>query len=259
MLEKLKGCLLEKAGEAIDGSAREMPTRFRHSLHETVEHDFHIELSLLACASSLWCGGDEYLGMPAAVGSLLLRAGIASHMGTSGLPDVFSASPGSGNGDETLAILTGDGLIALGMEYLAGNGGRHSSRLVAEAVRALGSRGVLAGYSLGLDRVSGIETASPDGRADFELYSGQLARFASHGGALLAGATGLMQDDAAQIGLLTGRARFLSELSEREDDRERKSEMIFQARTLIEQAQTIAGNRENSTLFTSLMYLSDFF
>ena len=259
MLDRLKGKLLREAGRAIDQSAGEMPTAFRQSLHEIVEHDFHLELSLLACAASLWCGGDENQGMPVAVGSLLLRAGLASHLGTDGLREVFATSPGFAHGDQMLAILTGDGLLALGMEYISGDCGRHSSRVVSEAVRAVGARGVLSGYSLGLDRSSGIETTVPDGRADFELYSGQLARFASHGGALLAGAPGIMQDDAAQIGLLTGRARFLSALSENVEDRERKSELIFQARTLTEQAQSMTGKGPNSTLFSSLMYLSDFF
>lgn len=259
MLDRLKSRLLETTGSVIDASVADIPGRFSDSLHEMTEHNYHLELSLLACASSMWCGTDEYIGMPAAVGSLLLRAGVIAHLGTCGLPDVFNISSATPQDDETLAILAGDGLLALAMEYLAGNCGRHSSRLVSEAVKAVGASGMLEGLSLQVDSFSGVEVIVPDGRTGLELYTGQLARFASHGGALLAGASGMMLDDAAQIGLLTGRARHLSTLAESDANRHRKSELIFQARTLTEQAQSIAGHKDNSTLFNSLMYLSDFF
>ena len=258
MLDKLKERLLETAGSEIESSVHDMPVDFVKALHSTVEHNYNLELSLLACASSLWCGADEWTGMPAAVGSLLMRAGVAAHLETSGLPDVISTMPVPELGDETLSILVGDGLIAKAMEYLAASCGRHSTRMVEEAARALGASGVLSGISLAVDRFNGIELVSPDGRADYELYSGQLARFASQGGALLAGASGMMLDDAAQIGLLTGRARYLSILAEGVHERDRKSELVFQARTLTDEAQSIAGRRESSSLFTSLMYLSDF-
>lgn len=259
MLDRLKSKLLETARSVIDLSVPDIPGQFLDSLHEMTEHNYHLELSLLACASSMWCGVDEYTGMPAAVGSLLLRTGIIAHLGTSGLSDVFNISTVTPQDEEALAILSGDGLLALGVEYLAGNCGRHSSRLIAEAVKALGASGMLEGLSLQIDSFSGVDVIVPDGRTGPELYTGQLARFASHGGALLAGASGMMLDDAAQIGLLTGRARYLSSLAESDENRHRKSELIFQARTLAEQAQSIAGHKDNSTLFNSLMYLSNFF
>lgn len=259
MLDRLKSRLLETAGSVIDVSVPDIPGRFSDALHEMTEHNYHLELSLLACASSMWCGADEYTGMPAAVASLLLRAGVTAHLGTCGLPEVFSMSSVTPQDDETLAILAGDGLLALAIEYLADNCGRHSSRLVSEAVKAMGSSGMLEGLSLQVDSFSGMDVIVPDGRSGLELYTGQLARFASHGGALLAGASGMMVDDAAQIGLLTGRARHLSSLAELYKNRHRKSELIFQARTLTEQAQSIAGHKDNATLFNSLMYLSNFF
>lgn len=259
MLDELKKALLDEVSRAIDGSSDGVPERFRKHLHRMVDHDYHLELSLLACASSLWCGGDSMTGMPAAVGALLLRAGVSAHLGTCDLPFVPKVSGHEGGDDDTVVILAGDALIALSMEYLAGNCGRHSARLVTEAVKAVGARGMLAGLSLAVDRRDGILFEAPDGRADFELYSGQLARFATQGGALLAGASGILLDDAAQIGLLTGRARFLSSMSERETDWSGRNAANFQARTLMEQAQSLVGSRGDSTLFTSLMYLSDFF
>ncbi|OPL17583.1 MAG: hypothetical protein AVO35_09130 [Candidatus Aegiribacteria sp. MLS_C] len=259
MLDELKNALLEEVSKAIDGSSEGIPSRFRQYLHRTVDHDCFLELSLLACASSLWCGGNPVTGMPAAVGALLLRAGITAHLGTCGIPSGLEAPGRENSEDVTAAILAGDALMALSMEYLAGSCGRHSARLVAEAVKAMGARGMLAGLSLAVDRRDGINSEAPDGRADFELYSGQLARFATHGGALLAGASGILLDDAAQIGLLAGRARFLSSMSERETYWSGRNTATFQARTLMEQAQSLVGSRGDSTLFTSLMYLSDFF
>jgi hypothetical protein len=197
--------------------------------------------------------------MPAAVTSLMLRAGITVHLEVSDFDGLLHGLPQLLNErDDTLAILAGDGLIALAVEYIAGNGGRHSSRLVAEAVKAVGAGGMLTGLSLEVDRADGVETVIPDGRSLLELYSGQLARFASHGGALLAGASDMMLDDAAQIGVLTGRARFLSRRAELIKDGDEKRNLVFQARILMEQAETIIGHKPNATLFNSLMYLSDF-
>ena len=68
----------------------------------------------------------------------------------------------------------------------------------------------------------------------------------------------MMLDDVAQVGLLTGRARYLWRLAETKSDSEGKRGLVFQARTLIEEAQSILGH-EKTSLFTSLMYLSDFF
>ncbi len=259
MLDKLKQELVDTVHSVIRESAKKMPAAFQNALHSCVEHNYNLELSLLACASSRWCGSTEGSGMPAAIAALMLRAGITIHLETSSFTGVFDRLPQLfDEKDDTLAILAGDGLIALAIEYLAGNGGMHSSRLVSEAVKAVGARGMLAGLSMEVDRADGLETVVPDGRSLSELYSGQLARFASHGGALLAGASDMMLDDAAQIGVLAGRAKFLVRKAEYSEDRNEIRDLGFQARTLIEQAETIAGHKPNAVLFNSIMYLSDF-
>ncbi len=259
MLDKLKQELVETAHSVISISARKMPGAFQNALHSCIAHNYNLELSLLACASSKWCGSTEYSGMPAAIAALMLRAGITVHLEVNGFTGVFDKLPQLlDERDDTLAILAGDGLIALAIEYLADNGGMHSSRLVSEAVKAMGARGMLAGLSMEVDRADGVETEVPDGRSLSELYSGQLARFASQGGALLAGASDMMLDDAAQIGVLTGRAKFLVRKAESSEDRDERRDLGFQARTLIELAETIAGHKPNAALFNSIMYLSDF-
>lgn len=259
MLDKLKQELEDTTRVIISKSAQNMPVTFQNALHSCVEHHYNLELSLLACASSRWCGSTEHAGMPAAITALMLRAGITVHLEVSDFNGLFHGLPQLlDERDDTLAILAGDGLIALAVEYIAGNGGRHSSRLVAEAVKAVGAGGMLTGLSLKADWADGVETDVPDGRSLSEMYSGQLARFASHGGALLAGASDMMLDDAAQIGVLTGRARFLSRQAEFVKDRNEKRDLVFQARILMEQAETIVGYKPNAILFNSIMYLSDF-
>lgn len=259
MLDKLKKELEDTAHKVISDSTQGMPSGFNNGLQSCVEHNCNLELSLLACASSMWCGSSENAGMPVAVSALMLRAGITVHLELSDFAGIFNGLPPLlGKADDTLAILVGDGLIALAIEYIAGYGGRHSTRLVSEAVRAVGAGGMLSGFSLAVDNSDGNETVVSDGRSPVELYSGQLARFASHGGALIAGASEMMLDDAAQIGVLTGQAMFLSRESKFTADRYKKNSLVFQARTLIEQAESIVGNKPNATLFKSLMYLSDF-
>ncbi|MCD4700626.1 MAG: hypothetical protein K8S24_02095 [Candidatus Aegiribacteria sp.] len=259
MLDKLKKELVDSAHAVISKSAQKMPEAFQNAMHSCIEHNYNLELSLLACASSRWCGSTEQKGMPAAIAALMLRAGITVHLEISDFAGIFDRLPQLlDDRDDTLAILAGDGLLALAIEYLAGNGGMHSSRLVSEAVRAMGAGGMLTGLSMEVDRADGLETEVPDGRSLSELYSGQLARFASHGGALLAGASDMMLDDAAQIGVLTGRAKFLVRKAEFSEERDEIKDLGFQARTLIEQAETIAGHKPNASLFNSIMYLSDF-
>jgi hypothetical protein len=259
VLDDLKMELVNTTSSVISDSTRDMPEPFQSALHSCAENNYNLELSLLACASARWCGNSEETGMPAAVSALLLRAGLTAHLEAGDLSWIFGDLPEMfDRKDSTLAILAGDGLIALAIEYLAGHGGRHSSRLVSEAVKAVGSGGMLSGLSLEIDRNDGVESSVPDGRSLSELYSGQLARFASHGGALLAGASDMMLDDAAQIGVLAGRAKFLVRKAEYSEDRDEKRDLVFQARTLIEQAETIVGHKTDATLFNSLMYLSDF-
>jgi len=258
MLQKFKELLLNETAELIGNSAEGKPESFQRAMQDLILEDFNIQLSLLACASARWCGADEKTGLPAAVASLLLKTAVSAHLETESLRGIFPGIKGNPDIDETTLILAGDGLLALAMEYLAFSCGLHSSRLIFEAVQAVGARGMLEGLSLALDHRKGKEVAVPDGRSIHELYSGQLARFASHGGAMLAGASDLMLDDAARIGVLVGRARFLARKAEESEPAIAK-DLMFQAGNLTEQARSITGHDDDAALFHSLMYLPDFF
>lgn len=260
MLEKLKNELEEAALGAINRAAIDIPAPFQKALYSCVRHSDHLEISLLACAASEWCGHPRTTGMPVAVAALMLRTGISVHLSLPGfitmnnsVPDLIEKQ------DDVTAILAGDALLALAMEYLAENGGRHATRLLSEAVRATGAHGMLAGLSLKLDQQEGNISVIPDGRSTWEVTSGQIARFAAQGGALLAGASDTMLDDAAQIGLLTGRAWYLVEKAKFSSEKRNERSPLFEARTLMEQAETITGHGPEANLFHAIMYLSDFF
>ncbi len=260
MLEKLKSELGDAALGAINRATIDIPAPFQKALQSCVTHSDHLEISLLACAASEWCGHPRATGMPVAVAALMLRAGISVHLTLPGfitahdsIPDLLEEQ------DDVTAILAGDALLALAMEHLAENGGRHAARLLVEAVRATGTHGMLAGLSLKLDQQKEDISVVPDGRSIWEVTSGQIARFAAQGGALLAGASDTMLDDAAQIGLLTGRAWYLVEEAKSSSVKRDGRNPMFEARTLMEQAEAIAGHSPEADLFHSIMYLSDFF
>jgi len=159
VLDKLRQELEDTTHSLISESTREMPESFSTGLHSCIKHTYNLDLSLLACASSMWCGSSESAGMPVAITTLMLRAGILVHLDVNESTFLFDRLNGLlDNRDDTLAILVGDGLIALAIEYIAGHGGRHSSRLVAEAVSAIGAGGMLTGLSLEVDRADGVET-----------------------------------------------------------------------------------------------------
>lgn len=259
MLDKLKYKLEAEAVSVIGEATGGIPEEFRDVLCSCVTHSDHLELSLLACASSVWCGSTVDAGMPVATASLMLRAGISVQLA---LPEFrkmkYHKSIPAEDLDAATIILAGDALLALSMEHLAANGGRHSSRLLDEAVKALGSKGILAGLSLEIDQMDQEASFVPDGRAIWEVTSGQVARFASMGGALMSGASQSMLDDAAQIGLLVGRARHLVDRAASTDSKTEEKTWLFQARTLMEQAEMIAGHSSDTSLLKSIMYLSDF-
>lgn len=259
VLESMKSKLEEAALASISSATVDIPDAYEKALQFCVTHSDHLELSLLACAASEWCGSSPETGMPVAVASLMIRAGISAHLSLPGFRRIFSGIPDLlEEQNDAVAILAGDGLLALAMEHLADNGGRHSSRLLSEAVRAVGASGMLAGLSLEIDRDKEEIPVIPDGRAIWEVTSGQISRFASHGGALLAGASDTVLDDAAQIGLLAGRARYLVERAKSGLFVREERNSIFEARTLMEQAEAIVGHGSEATLFNSIMYLSDF-
>jgi len=248
--------LLESALQVAAQSTKDLPDEFGDSLRSCLTHGDHLELSLLACAASMWCGEDPEKGMPVAVASLMLRAGITVHLQISGFSRRLDGFPVLlDDPDPACAILCGDGLIALAVEHLAANAGRRSHELITDAVEAIGSRGVLAGLSLEMSSNSPL--VLPDGRRTWEILSGQVSRFTSRGGALLARATGVMLDDAAMIGLLIGRARFLVDGRRTPSMDSLKSRISIEARTLAEQAEAITGHGPESALYSSIMYFSD--
>ncbi len=256
MLQFWREKLLESALLVVADSSRDMPEEFGDALRSCLTHGDHLELSLLACAASMWCGEDPDIGLPIAVASLMLRAGITVHLQISGFSRLLDGFPVLlDDPDPACAILCGDGLIALAVEHLAGNAGRRSHELITDAVEAIGSRGVLAGLSLEMSGSSPL--GLPDGRRTWEIHSGQISRFASRGGALLARATGVMLDDAAMIGLLIGRARFLVDGRRTPSMDGFKSRISIEARTLAEQAETIMGHGPEAALYSSIMYFSD--
>jgi hypothetical protein len=258
MLTVLKSKLEEAAQHALRSAAREMPQELSDALVRCITHDDHQELSLLACASAMWCGGRPKTGLPMAAATLMLRAGISAHMSLAGFREQLRGYPMLLEGfSDATTILCGDGLLALGIEHLAENCGLHSAELVVDAVNSLGAHGVLAGLSLEMS-CDGTAVLVPDGRRIWEITSGRLSMLAAKGGAQLAGASDTMLDDAALAGLLIGRARFLARGGWTPSMEGLKGKTSFEATTLIEQAEAIVGHGPESALFSSIMYFSDF-
>ena len=256
LLQTWKEKLLDSTLQVVDGSTTDLPVEFGDALRSCIRHGDHLELSLLACAASMWCGGDPGTGMPVAIAALMLRAGITVHIQLPGFREHLEGFPVLlDNADPVCAILCGDGLLALAFEHLASSTGRRSHELITEAVEAVGSSGVLAGLSMEISVDS--PPTLPDGRRSWEVTSGQISRFASRGGAYLAGATGTMLDDAAMIGLLIGRARFLVDGRWTPSMKGMKGKASIEAMTLAEQAEAIAGHGSEAALYTSIMYFSD--
>ena len=258
MLTVLKSKLEEAALLAVRSATRETPQEFSDALVRCITHDDHQELSLLACASAMWCGAPPEKGLPMAVATLMLRSGISAHMSLACFSEQMRGYPMLLEGcSDAATILSGDGLMALGIQHLAENCGLHSAELVVDAVNALGAHGVLAGISLEMS-CDGTAVLVPDGRRIWEITSGRLSMLAAKGGALLAGASDNMLDDAALAGLLIGRARFLARGGWTPSMEGLKGKTSFEATTLIEQAEAIVGHGPESALFSSIMYFSDF-
>jgi len=210
VLTPWKTKLKQEVMDAVASATAGVPEDYAAAITQCVSHIDHQELSLLAVASAMWCGGAPETGLPVAAAALMMRSGISVHLTLEEISRSVQGypSPLQDTGGAT-AILCGDGLIALAMQHLAENCGRHSAELVEAAADAMGSGGVLAGLSLDL----GPEAAGahlPDGRRAWEVTSGRISQFAARGGALLAGASDTMLDDASMIGLLIGRASFLA-------------------------------------------------
>jgi hypothetical protein len=258
MLTEWKSRLEVVSLAAIRTATRGMPREFTDALLGCVTHSDHQELSLLACASSMWCGGLPETGLPVAVATLMLRSGLSAHMSLGGFRERIRGYPMMPEGSsEATTILCGDGLLALGLQHLAEDCGIHSAQLVTDAVNALGAHGVLAGLSLEMG-CDGSDVLVPDGRRIWEVTSGRLSMLAAKGGALLAGASDTILDDSALAGLLIGRARFLARGGWTPSMEGLKGKTSFEATTLLEQAEAIVGHGSESALFSAIMYFSDF-
>jgi len=254
MLEVWRGRLETEALEAVRSSTGGMPAEFRDALSEIVCQSGHQDLSLLACAASLWCGADPETGLPAATGVLLLRTGIFAHLSLGGFRErLHGLSQPMEGWSDAVTILAGDGLIALGMERLAEGCGRHSAAILTDAVNALGAHGVLAGLSLEME-TGRNSLIVPDGRRIWEVSSGRISGFAARAGARLAGASDILLDDAGMAGLLVGRARFLEQGGWMPSMEGLKGKTAFEASTLKEQAEEILGHGPGSALFLSILH-----
>jgi geranylgeranyl pyrophosphate synthase len=190
----------------LEDGCRNAPPEFLAVISAAVEQGRGPMPGLLACAASRWCGSSPDAGLPVAVATVLLRSAILSHAGLPGFSGYFPGSSLGGRTGEADALLAGDALIPMAFGHLASAGGVHATLLVQDAVRTLGGEGILEGYSLELDLGAGAGRDISEEGSIWRVHAGKLARFASRGGARLAGASLQLLDDAARIGLCTGLA-----------------------------------------------------
>lgn len=257
MLTPWKSRLEKEVMDAVTYATAGVPEDYAAAMTKCVSHIDHQELSLLAVASAMWCGGSPETGLPVAAAALMMRSGISVHLTLEDFRGRVLGYPSPlQDTSAATAILCGDGLIALAMQHLAENCGRHSAELVEAAADALGSGGVLAGLSLDIGPED-AGTSLPDGRKAWEVTSGRISQFAARGGALLAGASDTMLDDASMIGLLIGRASFLARGGRTPSMEGIRGKMSLEAGLLIQQAEAIAGHGPEAALFSSIMYFAD--
>lgn len=218
----LKASLDRAVEEAIAGRASDLSPEFAEVLRMAVRTAAPSDdCSLLACGAAAWCGAAPDSVMHVAVASRLLRAALLCHVTLPGFEGPAKQTAGrefwriAGEAD---ALLAGDALVPLALEILASCGSRHALILLGDAVKALGSQGILAGYSMELDLAARTPEEPGEGQAGHErppsldsgavrrMHSGRLAGFASASGALEAGASRETADEAFLIGLMAGRA-----------------------------------------------------
>ncbi len=241
----------------MSGSLGSLPGDFGEPLLDVATLGGSMELSLLACGCSAWCGAEPEEGMPVAAASHLLMAAGSAHQL---LPGLGGEMPGGLSGALTddipmfTAVLCGDALIPLALGHLASECGRHAAQLVSEAVRAMGGGGFLSGLCLDLDAAEGRLHHSEE-EMPWEMSAGSLSRFAAMGGAMVAGAPEGRLGDAAEIGVLLGRAHLLRSGLSRPSlgGRSRRAE----AARLVELAMGIVEGTPGSSLLVSLIYLFD--
>lgn len=237
-------------GEGFGGA----PPEFRRVASRVVEACHGPFPGLLACAASRWCGAGPEAGLPAAVAAVLLRAALLGHAALPEFSGFFSDSGLAEEAGEADTLLAGDALIPLALEHLAASGGVHSTLLVRDAVRALSGEGVLEGFSLELDlAATGRPDVSEEG-GTWRVHAGKLARFASQGGARLAGGTPQLLDDSARIGLCMGLAMDIVQGNPYPSRRARsRGASTAEASVLLDEALGLIGNGPEGDLYRQLI------
>lgn len=240
---------------ALDEGFRGAPGDLRRIALSAVDRVRGPFPGLIACAASRWCGSGPEAGLPAAVAVVLLEASLECHCSLPGFSGLFTDSDLAGEVGEADALLAGDALIPLALEHLAANGGAHSTLLVRDAVRSLAGEGVLEGLSLELDLAAGGRDGFSEG-GPWHVHAGKLARFASQGGARLAGASPQMVDDASRIGLCVGLAMDIVQGSPYPSRGGRpKATSTAEASVLLDEALGLIGNGPEGDLYRQLIDL----
>jgi hypothetical protein len=253
-LLNLRSWLLRSMEQAVDDCSAGAPTGFVEILRKCVRSTAGtVEPSLLACASSAWCGATAEAGMPVAVAAQILRSAISAHASLPGFDLEPHVHPLWKDHGQASAILAGDALIPLAFLHLARACGAHSSLLVQDAALALGGGGLLAGLSLELDLADGSVGRPLPPSGVFRLHGGRLAQFAASGGARLAGAPREMLDDAALAGYKTGLALDMLTRDSTGPGQTISRTASAEASTILDDALSIIGSGPEGELFRRII------
>ncbi len=262
----LRSALDRAVEEQISGRASELSPEFAGVLRKAVRTAAQSDdCSLLACGSAAWCGAPPDSAMHVAVASRMLRAALLSHVtlpGFEGLAKQWAGREVWRSVGEANALLAGDALVPLALEILASCRSRHALVLLGDATRAMGSQGILAGYSMELEGAlgtreekAGIERPpSLDSSAVRRMHSGRLAGFASSCGALEAGASREAAGEAFLIGLMAGRAsELLAGCAPSRQPAQARQEAEAEASALLDEALGRIGAAPEGDLLRRIM------
>lgn len=266
----LRASLDRAVEEAVAGRASSLSPEFAEVLGKAVRTAAPFDdCSLLACGAAAWCGAPPDSVMHVAVASRLLRAALLCHVTLPGFEGIVRQDAGREAWrilGEANALLAGDALVPLAIEILASCGSRHTLTLLGDAVRALGSQGILAGYSMELD--STVRAREEPGEGDDgpgrppsldsgavrRMHSGRLAGFASASGALEAGASREVAGEAFLIGLMAGRAsELLSGCMPSRQSLQARQEAEAEASALLDEALGRIGSAPEGDLLRRIM------
>jgi hypothetical protein len=253
-LLNLRSWLLRSIEQAVDDCSTGAPAGFVEVLRKCIRSTAGaLESSLLACASSTWCGATAETGMPVAVAAQVLRSALSAHASLPGFDLEPHVHPLWREHGQASAILAGDALIPLAFHHLTKTCGAHSSLLVQDAALALGGGGILAGLSLELDLSDSSVTRPLPHSGVFRLHGGRLAQFAASGGARLAGAPREMLDDAALAGYKAGLALDMLTRDSSGPGRTISRTASAEASTILDDALSIIGSGPEGELFRRII------